>query len=94
MKAGAGSARVIGSADDSPRATTVAERHGYGRMAQNQTQPARPAGSPVRPAPKPSAAPSLSSTNSNGVRPVPTRVPVAGGNGNGLHRTSDYDFDD
>lgn len=93
MKHNAGSARVIGSADDSPRATTVAERHGYGRLAQNQTPTSRDRTptTPVRPAPKPSAAPSLST---NSVRPVPARVPAAGGNGNGLHRTTDYDFDD
>ena len=94
MKAGAGSARVIGGADDSPRPATVAERHGYGRMAQTQAQAKAVPSAPVRPAPKPSAAPSLSNSNTNGVRPIPTRVPVAGGNGNGLHRTSDYDFDD
>ncbi len=94
MKANAGSARVIGSADDGPRAATVAERHGYGRIAQNtnsgQQRTAAPS-TPVRPAPKPSAVPA---PTSNGVRPVSARMPAAGGNGNGLHRTTDYDFDD
>jgi|GEM_PF-86447 len=97
LRANAGSARVIGhTADDGPRAATVAERHGYGRLAQtsNSTRPAAPS-SPVRPAPKPSAAtgPTLAAST-NSVRPVPARVPSAGGNGNGLHRTTDYDFDD
>lgn len=90
MKANAGGARVIGNAAaDGPRPTTVAERHGYGRLAQTHTTANRAPSTPVRPAPKPSTA-----MASNNVRPVAARVPAAGGNGNGLHRTTDYDFDD
>jgi hypothetical protein len=104
MKTNAGSARVIGNAaDDAPRAATVAERHGYGRSAQNQNttttnRAPAPSNTPVRPAPKPNASPAspAANHNPNNVRPIPARVPApaAGGNGNGLHRTTDYDFDD
>jgi len=83
-------ARVIGnSADDgAPRTTTVAERHGYGRYAQNN-RPAHanppPPANQVRPAPKPSA-------STPPIRPIPARV--GGGNGNGHGRSTDLDFDD
>ncbi len=96
LRANAAGARVIGhAADDSPRAATVAERHGYGRMNPATNSTRAPAPSPVRPAPKPSAAtgPTMAASTSS-VRPVPTRVPSAGGNGNSLYRTTDYDFDD
>jgi hypothetical protein len=81
-------ARVIGNAADeggSARPATVAERHGYGRYAQNNrpANPPPPAAS-VRPAPKPAAV------------GVPARVGghSNGGNGNGHTRHSDPDFDD
>jgi hypothetical protein len=95
-------ARVIGSgADDAAsapthRPATVAERHGYGRFAQNnnrqpanrQPSPPPPAAS-VRPAPKPS-----NGHKPNEVRPIPARVPSGHTNGNGHGRSIDLDFDD
>lgn len=90
-------ARVIGnSADDGgTRANTVAERHGYGRYAQN-SRPAHsnppPPANTVRPAPKPSAATGQTASNSPVVRPIPARV--GNGNGNGHSRNNDFDFDD
>ncbi len=94
-------ARVIGSAaDDAGRSNTVAERHGYGRFAQDNNRPARanqppPLANTVRPAPKPSA--STAHTNpAGGVRPVPARMSSGSGNGNGNghNHNSDVDFDD
>jgi hypothetical protein len=96
MKPAAASAKVIGSADEAPRGSTVAERHGYGRLAPTNTtsaaaRPTNAVSAPVRPAPKPSASPLPTPA---AVRPVPARMSTAGSNGNSLHRTTDYDFDD
>ncbi len=83
-------ARTIGAAStdasaEQRRASTVAERHGYGRAPQPNrpvVQPPLP-GQPVRPAPKPTLRPPALDRPVPPQRPVMAQVSDTSGNGNG-----------